>query len=281
VLGLIRATRTGSALGPRRAVGVALAGCACTVSILWGFWTRGESDLTAEEGLGYGLGVAGLAMMVALLLYSLRKRVRILRNLAPLGLWFEVHMMLGLLGPTAILFHSNFSLGSLNSSVALFCMLFVAGSGVAGRFIYTRIHHGLLGQRATAGGLRQGASERRRSFAQALDRCPRAADELDRFESYALRSIGGTWESIQRFATLRYRAHRARRRSEQIIAEDLGQMRLQEFRVDLAAYFQAVHRASQLGGYERLFSMWHAFHLPLCLLLFASAAAHVVAVHLY
>jgi hypothetical protein len=33
--------------------------------------------------------------------------------------------------------------------------------------------------------------------------------------------------------------------------------------------------------YERLFSLWHAFHLPLCFLLFGAATVHVLAVQLY
>merc|ERR1711879_716280 len=57
--------------------------------------------------------------------------------------------MFGVLGPTLILFHSNFSLGSTNSRVALFCMLLVAGSGLIGRYLYSRIHFGLYGKRAS------------------------------------------------------------------------------------------------------------------------------------
>ncbi len=37
----------------------------------------------------------------------------------------------------------NFSLGATNSNIALFCMILVALSGVAGRYIYTRVHRGL------------------------------------------------------------------------------------------------------------------------------------------
>jgi hypothetical protein len=33
--------------------------------------------------------------------------------------------------------------------------------------------------------------------------------------------------------------------------------------------------------YERVFALWHAFHLPLCFLLFAAAFVHVIAAHLY
>ena len=46
----------------------------------------------------------------------------------------------------------------------------------------------------------------------------------------------------------------------------------------------ATSKSAQLPGrsrfrtYERV--SWHAFHLPLCVLLYATAAIHVVAVHL-
>ena len=49
----------------------------------------------------------------------------------------------------------------------------------------------------------------------------------------------------------------------------------------LHAYLAAVRRVAEFGAYEQLFSLWHAFHLPLCVLLFGAAAVHVLAVHLY
>ena len=56
-------------------------------------------------------------------------------------------MILGLVGPLLIIFHSGFQLGSFNSSVAFFCMLIVAISGLLGRLLYQRIHHGLYGSK--------------------------------------------------------------------------------------------------------------------------------------
>ena len=40
-------------------------------------------------------------------------------------------------------------------------------------------------------------------------------------------------------------------------------------------------RAGELRLFERLFALWHAIHIPLTIILFASAVIHVVAVHLY
>ena len=85
-------------------------------------------------------------MMVVLLLYPLRKRLRFMRGWLKLGSWFRLHMLLGVLGPLCILLHCNFRLGSTNSTVALACMLLVAGSGLIGRYLYGKFHFGLYGQ---------------------------------------------------------------------------------------------------------------------------------------
>ena len=75
-------------------------------------------------------------------------------------------MVLGVVGPILVLFHANFHLGATNSNVALICMLLVAGSGVIGRYIYTRMHAHLDGSEDTLEELqavgRAGCARRRR-----------------------------------------------------------------------------------------------------------------------
>jgi hypothetical protein len=34
-------------------------------------------------------------------------------------------------------------------------------------------------------------------------------------------------------------------------------------------------------GYERLFSLWHALHIPLIFMMIIAAVIHIVAVHVY
>ena len=52
-------------------------------------------------------------------------------------------------------------------------------------------------------------------------------------------------------------------------------------RIHVDEYLDAVTRASGLAFYERLFAMWHVFHMPLFCLLIVTGIVHVVAVHLY
>ena len=78
-----------------------------------------------------------------LLIYPASKRFRWTGFIGSIQGWFRAHMVLGVLGPMFMLFHANFSLGATNSNAALIAMLIVSGSGLVGRYFYTRIHLGL------------------------------------------------------------------------------------------------------------------------------------------
>ncbi len=119
-------------------------GLAALITYL-GWIGRETREISAGDGVGYWLGIIGGTLMLALLLYSVRKRIPLLRNLGATRHWFRMHMTLGIVGPVIILYHSNFQVGSVNSQVALYCTLLVAASGVVGRYVYAKIHNGLYG----------------------------------------------------------------------------------------------------------------------------------------
>ena len=54
-----------------------------------------------------------------------------------------------------------------------------------------------------------------------------------------------------------------------------------DYREKIISYLEAVRDAAQFGTYERMFSWWHIFHIPLVYLMFFSAFYHVYAVHVY
>ncbi|MDP2806326.1 MAG: hypothetical protein Q8O24_10335, partial [Gallionellaceae bacterium] len=53
---------------------------------------------------GFNLGLAGGLMMMTLLLYPARKRIKLFHGLGLLPTWFRWHMVLGILGPLTIIF---------------------------------------------------------------------------------------------------------------------------------------------------------------------------------
>ncbi|MFO0690921.1 MAG: hypothetical protein U0900_19650 [Myxococcota bacterium] len=258
-----------------------MVGALCFALIGWGWANAGTLTLSPEDGLGWLLGPVGLACMVTLLGYSIRKRVHALRGAGPLSLWLEIHLILGLTGPTAILYHARFESSSLNATVAMACMLAVAGSGVGGRFVYGRLHRGLAGPRRTIDSLRRDARQQLAPIESLVERVPNVKARIARFEAIAfgplpfpLRTTRALWlrpwSWVHRLGTVGALAR-----------ESEARFRRRDIRRALRGHFSAQCRAVELTGYERVFALWHAIHVPLCVILFLSAAIHVVAVNLY
>lgn len=264
------------------------------LALVLGWLNRNEGHLTAEIGIGYWLGIAGSIMMLLLLFYPLRKRLKFFRHAGRVALWFRLHMILGVVGPVLVIFHSNFRLGSLNSSVAFLSMLTVAISGLIGRYLYAKIHMGLYGSRAEIRDVFADAA----TFKQALGINPERHDQLARaftaHEERILPGSSGVITSLVRALTIGSRARRIRRellkearsaiRDESRIHDWSWRERRQRYRTAkeyLTMYMLAVRKAALLSFYDRLFAGWHVLHLPLFVLLILAAIAHVIAVHLY
>src|SRR5665647_2749342 len=144
----------------RMGVGASVIWFAATVLTLLAVWvyfkaSQNQLDYKPSTGFGYYMGLVGGVMMLLMLLYPVRKHMALARNWGPVRYWFMVHMIFGIGGPALILFHSTFHVKSLNAGVALFSMLLVAASGIIGRFIYKRIHHGLYGRKSNLEELQQ------------------------------------------------------------------------------------------------------------------------------
>jgi len=279
---------------PNKALVPIAFGIALTVILAVGWMNRNEGHLTPESGLGYWLGIIGGSLMLLLLLYPLRKRAKLLRLIGGMTFWFRVHMILGLVGPALILFHSNFQLGSVNSNVALFAMLTVAASGIVGRYLYTKIHLGLYGRKAAVREILVDVEALKRLLGDGVPASQRIAEELDAFARVAMTPRAGALASFWWMFVLDGRARTLRRR---LSAEARGLIksearrqgwsrRLRRDRLNAAVeimtlHLAAVRKAAAFAFYERLFSLWHVLHLPLFFLLVLAAIIHVVAVHLY
>jgi hypothetical protein len=270
---------------PDRALLLAPVGILTLCAIVLGFATRGEQDFVPDEGLGYALGIIGLAMMTLLLLYSLRKRWRPLRRAGRIQLWFQIHMALGLLGPMAILFHGNFEIpGSLNARVALVCMFVVSLSGVVGRFIYTRVHYEFLGHVATLEELRADAQGEGHVLREVVQLEPQVDGILQEFRDTCLQQRS-TWAGhFTCMLTMGWRERASRRRVRRAwdrAAERPAEPTKKAVHRAAREQLRAIRRVGEYATYERLFALWHTFHLPFCIGLFVAATVHVVAVHMY
>ena len=233
-------------------------------------------------------------MMLALLLYPLRKRLRILHFLGPTRDWFRMHMAFGLVGPLLILYHCNFQLGSINSKVALYCMLLVAGSGIIGRHFYAGIHRGLYGRKTSLKELQQELAksvDKSHGLATLMPTLVARLDGLaDDLQGCRVTQTLGIRRSL-RWTFTHYFTHltlwlTARRELKQaaeqssIVARDSKRLARTAAKF-IRDYMSLVGRVAQFSLYERLFALWHILHLPIFILMVLSVLFHVLAVHMY
>ena len=245
--------------------------------------------LTPQSGLGYALGITGGSLMLLLLLYPVRKRMPNARYMGSTRAWFKLHMALGILGPALILLHSNFSLGATNSNVALVCMLVVSGSGLFGRYFYGRIHHELNGREATFDDLMEFSS--RMQLTSAVSFLPALARRIDEEQAVVERRcaatplllrpiVGASWA-----VGARRRLRRAVRDATDAGADRRHDPKREPLRLTANRYIDdrigATRRVLEFRAFQKFFSLWHALHMPLFIMLIIAGTVHVFAVHLY
>jgi len=268
---------------------------ALLVLLTLGAWQFSRLGLfRSGDDIGYWLGVAGGTMMLILFLYPLRKYARFMHRWGKVKWWFVAHMILGIGGPLLILLHSTFTLRSLNATIAFLSMVIVAGSGVVGRFLYLRIHHGLEGERSNLkelqrkAGLAEGDMRSRFRFA------PEVAQRLLAFEAQTLEGSSGWLAIFSRVLILPLRqrmVYRACKRELgqrlRLIARERAWSRghLLRRRTQAASltryYLTSIVRVAQFTAYERLFALWHVLHIPFVYLLLLTVGFHIFAVHAY
>ena len=270
--------------GEQIALGVA------TLVLVAGWLMPLGNYLTPRSGAGYALGIIGGSLMLALLIYPARKRLSSLGILGSNGMWFRIHMVLGILGPLCIVYHCCYHLGATNSNVALVSMLIVAGSGLVGRYLYARIHHGLYGHKASLAEFRAEAERLKGDIAGVTRVLPDFVPRLDRAAARiangvpvvpkALAAVILFWFGRRSMRRYVHRTLRAAAASSRIIA---GHRRALELAADRHAESRlaAARRVAEFQSCETLFGLWHVLHVPLFGMLFIAGIVHVVAVNLY
>jgi hypothetical protein len=265
-----------------------------TLAIIVGYMGRDSRRLFAEQGLGYALGIIGSLLILTLLLYPLRKRFKLLKFLGSIKNWFRVHMMLGVVGPLAVLYHSNFQLGSVNSTAAMLAMLLVAGSGLIGRFLYAKIHKGLYGRKTNLKELLAGVKLTTEATGGAAQFVPDLLNMVAEYDRQVLKPPKGVIDCMILPIKLEFKTRTGyrsivRRVEDQLDVQAAASPVVRQHRdrlFDLTRAFvkehlRRVRRVATFAAYERLFSLWHKVHLPFFYLLIVTAIVHVIAVHVY
>jgi hypothetical protein len=258
----------------------------------------------APTGLiGQGFGIAGTLMIaVGVLSYGARKRFRFLAKLGRLKSWLQFHIFLCLLGPFLVLLHTTFKFGGL-VSIAFWSMTLVVASGVFGRWVYVWIpktaNGRFLGQEEIRDQLHTLLRELEGELGMTSEQLlallaplrasaatgPAGAPQGDRRGTPRPGSVDRRRRPRRRAGILGALAdslgHASRNRSEQarfqreLAARGVPEPTRSRVVHGLVEERRLEQQLRMLEPFQAAFRYWHAFHLPLAVVMVVILVVHV------
>jgi len=258
--------------------------------------------LFAPTGLiGQGLGIVGTLMIaLGVVSYGARKRVRALARFGKLKDWLHFHIFLCLLGPFLVVLHTTFKFGGL-VAIAFWSMVLVVTSGVFGRWVYVWIpktsNGRFLGREQIRERLRDLFRELESQLGmtteqvlELLDRGGRRGRDVDAFGQGAHGSTPRLEHDRRRrprrklgimgaiLEALRYALGRgmARRRFQRILSQaGVREPVRSRILTNLEEERRIEQQLRMIEPFQRAFRYWHAFHLPLAVVMALILVIHV------
>lgn len=225
---------------------------------------------------GHGLGVVGASLLVLMLVYSVRKRVRALSRLGPLRAWLHFHIFCGIVGTLLVVLHSSFKVRGL-VALSFWSMIVVAVSGVLGRYLYLQIPRTRAGDELTLEEARQASDElaERAERALGIDRAV-----LERLDAEARAGAAAALPLPILLLRLPFGGLALRWRLRRLLAK-LPAPRGGDLAELAAALRQRAVLERRLALWHRLhdlFHYWHVFHKPFAAVMYLFLILHVVVV---
>jgi len=232
-----------------------------------GYW-----EWKAGGSVGHAMGSIGASMLVLMLLYSARKRVKALRGLGPVSRWLDVHIYLGVFGPLLVVLHSAFKVQGL-VALSFWSMIAVALSGVAGRYLYLQIPRTRAGEELSLADL----TETDRRLTQRLrQEFGLDAARLERLESLAAapearRGLLGSLADLLLHRARQLRAVQGFARSCRTVPAPV----LQEFEQVLLQKAALRRRILLWDRLHELFHYWNVIHKPFAVVMYLFMLIHI------
>jgi hypothetical protein len=226
---------------------------------------------------GHAYGVVGSALMVLMLTYTLRKRVKAFRNMGMLNRWLDIHIFFGIIGPLLIVLHTSFKVQGL-VAVSFWSMVAVALSGIFGRYLYLQIPRNIQGDEI---GVKELEDENRQYTIQLQREYSLSDDIIRRLEEHDTANIDENTGAVKvLFTIIKHdainRLHLGRKLGEPADLRDIPR----EHRKKI---LRIAHRKSLLNRrilllnqVQRLFHYWHVVHKPFAIIMYSIMVVHIV-----
>jgi hypothetical protein len=224
---------------------------------------------------GHWLGIIGTFFMVMTeVLYSLRKRTRILNWAGPVRYWLSFHIFTGIVGPFLVLMHTGLHFRGLAGICTLLTAV-VVGSGFVGRYLYTAVPRSISGAALTRSQLEVEANELQLAINQFSAKKPAPVQQtISRLSKRE--SDRNPWLTV--FGRSIYQWHFRHNLRRAIRGLDPLDKSQRHYLRDILAQKRALDRqAEMIDAARQLLRYWHILHVPVGLTLFFSVLIHVIA----
>jgi hypothetical protein len=240
------------------------------------FFSPDHISLKPSGAIGHGLGIIGtLMMIIGVGIYMIRKRYKRFFNLGYLKHWLEFHIFLCSVGPVLVLYHTAFKFGGL-VSVSFWSMVLVVLSGVVGRFIYLQIPRTIEGRELSVQELieiKEKLAIRVRSVlsedTSTLTEFERISS-ADRYKSFKLSTAIGYLH--RDFFDIK-RVMRLFNKRMKLLG--INNIERKELMKAAKSELTMARRIAFLRTSQKLFQLWHVFHLPFAIAMFVIMIIHV------
>lgn len=232
--------------------------------------------LDPTGSLGHPLGMLGTAMLLGILVYSLRKHLRFLQRVGTLRQWLSAHIFFGLMGPLLVTFHTGFKVEGL-VAIAYWSMIVAMSSGIFGRYIYIQIPRTASGDRASLAALQEEQAQLEVQLRQQLVGEPQLYDQLQALLLTGREGELQGWAALAQVVRqdlgrplIRRRLVRMLKGHGHLRPEAIGQVaRLAQRKAILA------RRLVTTEAMDKAFHYWHVFHRPFAWIMLVIVAVHV------
>jgi hypothetical protein len=248
----------------------------------WEYYKLGKQERPRHElheewkpsgFIGHGAGIIGSALMMILLLYSLRKRWTRMHRWGNIRYWLNYHIWMGITGPVLVIFHTTFKFGGI-VAVSFWSMIAVAVSGVLGRYLYVQIPRSMSGDELSAAQIRELEDDLQEQIKQEVmgnEKLFQIVREFFESEEQAAEKAG-FWSWLSRDLSEPFRYHNLRARLSSFGASGHAMrtlMKLARKRAKLG------RRVRFLNTAQKLLHHWHVFHKPFAVIMIIIMIVHI------
>jgi hypothetical protein len=237
-----------------------------------------DHELLKPSGMwGHGFGIIGsILMIIGVLIYMIRKRVKSFVHLGILKHWLELHIFLCTLGPILVLFHTAFKFGGI-VSVSFWSMVAVFLSGIVGRFIYVRIPHTIEGKEMNMqqiNNINENLTYKLSSEYNLLNTTMEKISEFSQILHKGRASFGHLIVSI--IPTYLENRKKISFITKELKSNNISKHQRKEITKLIKEKISISNRIHYLRLMQSLFKYWHVAHLPFALIMLIIMFIHII-----